>query len=905
MNFSKNNYLSKKNAVLFFSTILLSALLLSSQTNVNYLTTIFFADISATISSDTTEVCKDDGTANITFEGSGGQAPYTFIYELNGDKDSLKSDTNTNSKTITLPSSSVGSFKYELIEVKDNADNSKVISGQIETININAPPTVDFSFNNNDACSGETIQFTNNSSGIGNLEYSWDFGDGTNIKNAENPNHIFDTLGCGTENFNIKLTVTDENGCSSSKTKEITVKQKPDIAFYDADFNSFDNCNNVSLSSEFKIKVDNSSSSLSCIDSYFIDWDDGTTTTSATFPIDHTYQNIGVYQMKITATGSNGCANEVSYEIKNVGSPAGSIASPGNTSNLCNDNSTLIFPITNFENNSDDTTYIIDFGDGSPNTEPYTQAQIEDNNKIEHKYLKGSCSEPGGEFIATLSIQNACKTVTSSINSIIILLPSEAKFESVEKSCVNKNIIFSNKSFIGDNPNCSKGATFKWDFGDGTIISNNNTTEITNQNHSYTEPGTYTVKLSVTSRCGTDEFEKEICIEPIITPTFTLNNDEGCIPFGVEATNTTDESDLCSESTYEWTVAYAADNCGNSLDWEFENGTDKNSENPKFLFKNPGKYTLTQKITTDCGTEITSKTIDVKKPPTVSINPINNFCQPGSINPTAIIENCTDNAAGISYNWKFPGGTPSSSTLENPENISYNTPGIYTITLEVTNECGTSNTAIQKFEVLEKPVLTNLITTQEICSNQSTIAVPLTSSNSNTTYLWTATTVPNNTNITGFITSGSTPEIPSQTISNTGNVPGNVVYTVTPSLNGCDGDPVEVLTVIINPTPIIVTQPVGSDICLDGAATTLEVVTQNGVGTPTYQWYSNMNNSTSGGTLITGATNRTYNPPTNNVGEIFYYVDISFQGGCANIQSDVVSVNTVAEPVAVAKNPSQ
>ena len=78
MNFSKNNYLSKKNAVLFFSTILLSALLLSSQTNVNYLTTIFFADISATISSDTTEVCKDDGTANITFEGSGGQAPYTL-----------------------------------------------------------------------------------------------------------------------------------------------------------------------------------------------------------------------------------------------------------------------------------------------------------------------------------------------------------------------------------------------------------------------------------------------------------------------------------------------------------------------------------------------------------------------------------------------------------------------------------------------------------------------------------------------------------------------------------------------------------------------------------------------------------------------------------------------------------
>ena len=331
MNFSKNNYLSKKNAVLFFSTILLSALLLSSQTNVNYLTTIFFADISATISSDTTEVCKDDGTANITFEGSGGQAPYTFIYELNGDKNSLKSDTNTNSKTITLPSSSVGSFKYELIEVKDNADNSKVISGQIETININAPPTVDFSFNNNDACSGETIQFTNNSSGIGNLEYSWDFGDGTNIKNAENPNHIFDTLGCGTENFNIKLTVTDENGCSSSKTKEITVKQKPDIKFRNKEnkTNFFSNCDGTSASDNFQITVQNISTST-CISSYKIDWDDGSEVDdmgSAFSEANHTYTEIGEYTIKITGVGSNGCENEVTYKVINDSNPAAGLLS--------------------------------------------------------------------------------------------------------------------------------------------------------------------------------------------------------------------------------------------------------------------------------------------------------------------------------------------------------------------------------------------------------------------------------------------------------------------------------------------------------------------------------------------------------------------------------------------------
>jgi gliding motility-associated-like protein len=442
--------------------------------------------------------------------------------------------------------------------------------------------------------------------------------------------------------------------------------------------------------------------------------------------------------------------------------------------------------------------------------------------------------------------------------------------------------------------------------GDGTFINTPFLTSPDSQTHTYTAAGVYTVTLSVTGDCGLDTYSEEICIEPEVTASYTLDTEEGCIPLAVAAQNTIDESELCeaSEPTYNWTVTFEDINCNLTSDWEFINGTDASSENPQFLFNNPGNYTVTQNVTTNCGSSSTQKIISVKKPPTVSINPIEDFCQPGLINPTAIIENCTDNLAEVTYNWSFPGGSPSSSTIENPENIAYDTPGVYTITLEVTNECGTTS-ATQEFEVLEKPVITNLITTQEICSNQSTIAVPLTSSNPNTTYTWTSTTVPNNTDISGFISSGSTAEIPSQTLINNGNTPGNVVYTVTPILNNCIGDPVDVLTVVVNPTPTIVTQPVDSEVCLDGVANQLTIVTQNGVGTPTYQWYTNTTNSNSGGTPIAGATNSTYDPPTNTVGEIFYYVTIAFEGGCDLISSDVASVMVVQEPVAVANNPLQ
>lgn len=41
-----------------------------------------------------------------------------------------------------------------------------------------------------------------------------------------------------------------------------------------------------------------------------------------------------------------------------------------------------------------------------------------------------------------------------------------------------------------------------------------------------------------------------------------------------------------------------------------------------------------------------------------------------------------------SWTWSFPGGNPSSSTQVNPQNIVYNTPGVYEVVLTVSNEAG-------------------------------------------------------------------------------------------------------------------------------------------------------------------------------------------------------------------------
>ena len=876
--------------------------------------------LTASITVDDNELCPGE-SALITFEGFDGTPNYTFTYIINGgSEEEISTINDENSVTLTAELTTSESFTYKLIKVEDGNGTIEDVDEEI-VITVTDPPSISFTFTNDGACSGETINFTSSVTGDGPFSYSWNFGDGS-TSTEQNPDKVYNVEGNGSQVFSVSLIVSDVDGCNTTEIKDIQVQKIPDIAFFSGS-GSFVNCSDGS-SETFNLELFNTSASISEITSYTIDWGDGTDTETINgFPtngsgIMHPYPN-GVFTLSISAINENGCSNTVNYNISNGSNPGGAFESPGSTIRcLPMEEDDFYLTILDWGSNPINTTYNIDFGDGNIqnltqqnliDSEYYNESNPEESEgyKAYHVYTSGSCPEPDGEFIASLTITNDCGDTEFTVDSIKILEPSEALFDvSSNIQCIDTPILFENLTIIGDRLDCSETARFTWDFGDGTFINTPFLTSPESQTHTYTAAGVYTVILSVIGDCGTDTYSEEICIEPEVTASYTLDTEEGCIPLAVAAQNTTDESELCEDSnpTYNWTVTFEDINCNSTSDWEFINDTDANSENPQFLFNNPGNYTVTQKVTTNCGSSSTQKIISVKKPPTVSINPIEDFCQPGQINPTAIIENCTDNLAGVTYNWLFPGGSPSSSSLENPENIAYDTPGVYTITLEVTNECGMTSTT-QEFEVLEKPVITNLITTQEICSNQSTIAVPLTSSNPNTTYTWTSTTVPNNTDISGFISSGLTAEIPSQTLINNGNIPGNVVYTVTPILDNCIGDPVDVLTVIVNPTPTIVTQPVDSEVCLDGVANQLTIVTQNGVGVPTYQWYTNTTNSTSGGTPIAGATNSTYDPPTNTVGEIFYYVTIAFQGGCDLITSDVASVVVVQEPVAVANNPLQ
>jgi len=58
-----------------------------------------------------------------------------------------------------------------------------------------------------------------------------------------------------------------------------------------------------------------------------------------------------------------------------------------------------------------------------------------------------------------------------------------------------------------------------------------------------------------------------------------------------------------------------------------------------------------------------------------------------------------------------------------------------------------------------------------------------------------------------------------------------------------------------------------------------------------YQWYSNANNSNSGGTIITGATSTSYTPPTTMAGTIYYYCIVT--NGCNSFTTSSTAIVVV------------
>jgi hypothetical protein len=170
---------------------------LVSITNGNgCITTSGFQDATAQITvralptasiSGATAVCLNAASPNITFTGAGGTAPYTFTYNINGGGNLTVTTTSGSSVTVAVPTSTAGSFVYNLVSVKDgNSTTCSQLQSGSASITVNPLPII-YTLTGSSICASSpntgTITLSNSESGV---SYQLKDGSNNNVQSAKN-----------------------------------------------------------------------------------------------------------------------------------------------------------------------------------------------------------------------------------------------------------------------------------------------------------------------------------------------------------------------------------------------------------------------------------------------------------------------------------------------------------------------------------------------------------------------------------------------------------------------------------------------------------------------------------------------------------------------------------------------
>jgi uncharacterized protein (TIGR02145 family) len=219
-----------------------------------------------------------------------------------------------------------------------------------------------------------------------------------------------------------------------------------------------------------------------------------------------------------------------------------------------------------------------------------------------------------------------------------------------------------------------------------------------------------------------------------------------------------------------------------------------------------------------------SYTITVNFLPIPSLAGINSLC-------TGLSAIYTTDAGMSNYSWNVSAGgaiTGGGGTTDNTVTILWNTPGLQTVSVNYVmgSGCTASQPTIYNITVKPRPSVTNA-SNSSMCSNGTTNIVP-TASLMGTTFSWTA--AGSSGSVTGY-NPGAGFSITDNLINSGFNIE-NVNYSVTPSLNGCDGTIAHYI-VTVNPVADVYFNPNGQSFC-SGGTTSISILSH--VAGATFTW---------------------------------------------------------------------
>ncbi len=435
---------------------------------------------------------KGEAPLDVKFDASGSSAPAGEIQSYEWDFNNKNTFTDANGVTAEHTFDQSGTYTVNL-RITDNTGQFAVASQDVVVALANVP-TADIQIPTTDGHYYSGTQYTfqgdKSKSPSGRIsKYEWDFGDQTPKATTRTATHVYKNAG----NYEITLTVTDDQGAQGQATQKINVEVPtgaPLAAITTVPAMAKATDGYISGAVPFEVKFDGSASTETngSIVDYKWDFKGDGSATAAGKQTSYVFEEPGTYNATLTVFDAQNRQASTVLIVKALpqGLQARLSANPVEG----------VIPLTvTFDASGSSypggqiVSYEWDFGDGSP--------KRIDVAKVVYKYTQI------GTFTAkvtAIASDNTRSTVTTPVN--VRPIPLKACFETTQsQGPAPLTLEF--------DPHCSTGtiAKYTWDFGDGQ------TSKTRKPMHTFQNPGSYQVKLEVSDNQNVlDSFTMSILV---------------------------------------------------------------------------------------------------------------------------------------------------------------------------------------------------------------------------------------------------------------------------------------------------------------------------------------------------------------------------------------------------------
>lgn len=536
------------------------------------------------------------------------------------------------------------------------------------------------------------------------LDYQWTFSLGTNNGQGQSIIRSFQPFGFAypvTVTLTLSGVDTLGNSCTVTSSQVINIQNTPALTVLDTSgTQDFKAC----VSSPGIVTVTKGFSITGGTGPYTWNFGDGSpaVTSPAGFQT-HTYTNYGTYILTVS-DNSAPCQGTFTTPVYFYGNNLNANMNVIGSINICEGQ-------TIQANNGTDTVgqlierYIWDWGNGDIDTAYNAASRFYTYSYTDEQVCDSLLNLQGNfEESIRLTIQNGCATHYNQSPVFVKPLP-RPKISAPGIGCKNTLLNISNAESCPLNPDIQ----YTWIWGDGSTTGPTTFVGITP--HIYADTGEYTILLiaSLPSCNFIDTVDHTIRILEPPFANFVATPKTGCAPLAVDVQNL---SYPTFGLGYQWTVLGGA--------FSYLDSTEDDDFQPRFQLQDSGLYILRLDVTNICGTAFAFDTISVARPPIITLAPIVDTCGFWDYVPNVAYN---DNGNPItSYSWDFGFGVPNSSTLPFPPGPIFFGPGNHTVSVTVTNLCGTTTRA--RSFVVDTPITSILAGNDfQLCSNLDTTFV--------------------------------------------------------------------------------------------------------------------------------------------------------------------------------------